>query len=306
MEPTQVRRPALKPRAPSIGAMPGTPARSGPAFPSVAPSQPPAPATISAPAPAGTARQAGLLSTPPPAAPWPSPQRVDLLDEATPPGVFVRSPSQPSMRRSGSGIVDVAPTVVPLDVPPAPLAPPAREPSPLEIATTWLESLWRVFKTRATALFRTGAAYMRRSVAPEAREATLAMQQKAARVLWPSIDVRRLYPDEEWAAFELMRAAGRKVETEQFERRLWRLRAHRYELFGAFADGDLVGVLGVRVVETLARGDHLHVDEIVVDESARGAGVGAALLEFAEYDARARGLNAVFLDGRPSAFPDLY
>jgi GNAT superfamily N-acetyltransferase len=72
-------------------------------------------------------------------------------------------------------------------------------------------------------------------------------------------------------------------------------------LVGAFRNGRLIGVLGMRPVHTLARGPHLHVDDIVVEESSRRAGGGRALMAYAEADARARGMKGVFLDARPAA-----
>lgn len=74
-----------------------------------------------------------------------------------------------------------------------------------------------------------------------------------------------------------------------------------YELVAAFRDGKIIGVLGMRPVHTLARGAHLHVDDLVVDAAVRGSGAGRALMEYAESDARARGMTAVFLDARPDA-----
>ena len=71
----------------------------------------------------------------------------------------------------------------------------------------------------------------------------------------------------------------------------------------AYSGSMLVGVLGMRPVHTLARGPHLHVDDLVVDEQARSGGIGKALLAFAEEDAQARGLGAVFLDARREAIP---
>jgi ribosomal protein S18 acetylase RimI-like enzyme len=54
----------------------------------------------------------------------------------------------------------------------------------------------------------------------------------------------------------------------------------------------------MRPVATLARGSHLHVDDLVVDNTQRGSGIGAALMEYAERYARDHGLAAVFLDSR--------
>src|ERR1022692_1162997 len=53
-------------------------------------------------------------------------------------------------------------------------------------------------------------------------------------------------------------------------------RAHGYELHGIFDQDRLVGVGGFRVVTTLARGRHLHLDDLVVIETSRGGGYGRA------------------------------
>ncbi|TCW85765.1 GNAT family N-acetyltransferase [Burkholderia sp. SRS-46] len=65
----------------------------------------------------------------------------------------------------------------------------------------------------------------------------------------------------------------------------------------------MIGVMGMRPVHTLARGAHLHIDDLVVDSMGRGSGVGRSLIEYAESDARARGMTAIFLDARPDAIP---
>jgi ribosomal protein S18 acetylase RimI-like enzyme len=57
----------------------------------------------------------------------------------------------------------------------------------------------------------------------------------------------------------------------------------------------------MRPVHTLVRGPHLHIDDIIVAEKERKSGSGRALMAYAEDDARARGMTAVFLDARPEA-----
>ena len=54
-------------------------------------------------------------------------------------------------------------------------------------------------------------------------------------------------------------------------------------------------------MHTLVRGAHLHVDDLGVDEVERKSGVRRALMDYAEADARARGMSVVFLDARPDA-----
>jgi ribosomal protein S18 acetylase RimI-like enzyme len=113
--------------------------------------------------------------------------------------------------------------------------------------------------------------------------------------------VRRLEP-REWAGiFPLIAQLRPHLDAEEFLRRVRHQCHSGYELVGAFKDDRLVGVLGMRPVHTLVRGPHLHIDDIVVDEIARKSGAGRALMDYAEADARARGMNSVFLDARPEA-----
>ncbi len=114
-------------------------------------------------------------------------------------------------------------------------------------------------------------------------------------------DVRRLEPREWEGAFSIIAPLRPHLDKEEFLRRVRRQSHSGYELVGAFTDGRLVGVLGMRPVHTLVRGPHLHVDDIIVAEDVRKAGGGRALMDYAEADARARGMNSVFLDARPDA-----
>jgi GNAT superfamily N-acetyltransferase len=77
--------------------------------------------------------------------------------------------------------------------------------------------------------------------------------------------------------------------------------AHGYELHASLRGAQPIAVAGFRVVQTLARGKHLHLDDLVVTSSERGNGTGKALLAHVESEARRRGLAAVFLDARPEA-----
>ena len=63
------------------------------------------------------------------------------------------------------------------------------------------------------------------------------------------------------------------LDQQEFLRRVRRQTHHGYELIGAFRGGRLIGVLGMRPEHTLVRGDHLPVDDIVVDDAERKSGV---------------------------------
>lgn len=117
------------------------------------------------------------------------------------------------------------------------------------------------------------------------------------------LSVSRIEPSA-WAhAFPLIKQLRAALDEAEFLQRVRRQSHGGYELVGAYRDGRLIGVMGMRPVHTLARGPHLHVDDLVVDEAVRGSGAGRALMAYAEANARARGMGAVFLDARPDAIP---
>jgi GNAT superfamily N-acetyltransferase len=116
------------------------------------------------------------------------------------------------------------------------------------------------------------------------------------------VAVRRLAPAEWAEAFPII-AQLRSLDEAAFLFRVRRQSHSGYELVGAFRDGRLIGVMGMRPVHTFARGPYLHIDDLVVDAGARGTGAGHALLSYAEADAAAREMTAVFLDAREEAIP---
>jgi ribosomal protein S18 acetylase RimI-like enzyme len=115
------------------------------------------------------------------------------------------------------------------------------------------------------------------------------------------VQTRRLEPREWAAVFPLVAQLRPHLSAQEFLAQVRRQSHGGYELVGAFRNGRLIGVLGMRPVHTLVRGPHLHVDDIVIEEASRRAGGGRALMAYAEADAQARGMTAVFLDARPEA-----
>jgi GNAT superfamily N-acetyltransferase len=115
------------------------------------------------------------------------------------------------------------------------------------------------------------------------------------------LHVRRLEPREWINAFRVIAQLRPHLSEETFLAHARRQSHSGYELVGAFRDGRLIGVLGMRPVHTLVRGAHLHIDDIVTEEAERGSGCGRAMMAYAEADARARGMSSVFLDARPEA-----
>ena|ERR1035437_5363645 len=90
----------------------------------------------------------------------------------------------------------------------------------------------------------------------------------------------------------------RELTYDEFLKRVNQQRIAGYTLIGAFFGEKLVGVIGIRPLSTLARGLHLHIDDLVVDADWKKRGVGKALLCFAEDWAMYRSIRSVFLDSR--------
>lgn len=130
-----------------------------------------------------------------------------------------------------------------------------------------------------------------------------AVRQEGCLAQSREFSVRRLAPDEWRAAAPLILKLRPHLDEAEFVRRVQSQNFSGYEVVGAFRGDCLVGVLGMRPVHTLSRGPHLHIDDLIADEAARHGGIGRALMDFAEADARARGMVAVSLDARPTAIP---
>lgn len=108
--------------------------------------------------------------------------------------------------------------------------------------------------------------------------------------------------EEDAAAARLLHSLRRHRSEEEILRALPALRAQfGYTAFGAFLDGSLIAVAGGRILETLARGRHFHIDDLVVAEEHRGRGVGAIFLAEVEREVAGMGLPRVFLDSRQEA-----
>ncbi len=93
----------------------------------------------------------------------------------------------------------------------------------------------------------------------------------------------------------LLGELGYPSSREQVERRLERL-GEADRLFVAELEGEVVGLAGLHVSAALEYdGDAAKVSAIVVDERFRRRGVGEALMDALENEARARGCVILFL-----------
>lgn len=114
--------------------------------------------------------------------------------------------------------------------------------------------------------------------------------------------IRKLLPNEWDGAYRLI-SQLRDISKEQFIQSVTIQTLNGYEIVGAFIDEKPMGLMGFRPVHTLARGLHLHIDDLVVDKESRSLGIGELLLNFAKAESKSRGMNFIFLDVRKEAIP---
>lgn len=117
------------------------------------------------------------------------------------------------------------------------------------------------------------------------------------------LTVRALEDADLPSAWRLIAQLREQLSADEFYRRVSRQRELGYMHFGAFDGHVLHGVIGLRIAATLARGEHLHIDDLVVDIPSRGSAVGRVLMEFAEAWAANHGCQSVFLDSRAEVLP---
>jgi GNAT superfamily N-acetyltransferase len=75
-----------------------------------------------------------------------------------------------------------------------------------------------------------------------------------------------------------------------------RQRAEGYRAVGAYAEGVCVAFAGYRIQQMLAHGRLLYLDDLVSDESERGAGYGRALMHWLTQEAQREGCETLQLD----------
>ena len=118
----------------------------------------------------------------------------------------------------------------------------------------------------------------------------------------PALDVRELTTDAEIrAAFPLMRQLRDRIEDETFLAEVRRQQSEGYRLYGGFEDGRAIVLAGVRRTHTLARGEHLFVDDLVTEEGARGRGFARELLAWLSRLAALDRVPRIYLDSRLTA-----
>lgn len=82
----------------------------------------------------------------------------------------------------------------------------------------------------------------------------------------------------------------------EYVARMTRILAGGAEMAVAIGGDAVLGVAVFRQFENTHAGRRFYVDDLVTDEAARSAGVGAALLRWLEEEARARGCTSIDLE----------
>ena len=111
------------------------------------------------------------------------------------------------------------------------------------------------------------------------------------------VEIRDAGPDDAAELAELLGQLGYPTHADAVTRRLKRLTASGVDRVLVAEDGGhIVGLVGVHVSCSLEYdGDAAKLSAVVVDERRRGSGVGRALIDAAEVEARARGCEVLWL-----------
>jgi len=96
--------------------------------------------------------------------------------------------------------------------------------------------------------------------------------------------------------FSVMAHLRPHLLAENFVDRIEAQRAQGYRLAYFEDDGEVVAVSGFRVMEMLATGRTLYVDDLVTDETQRSRGHGKAMLDWLQEYARTCGCETFSLD----------
>jgi GNAT superfamily N-acetyltransferase len=108
--------------------------------------------------------------------------------------------------------------------------------------------------------------------------------------------IRDVRPDDAEAIAGLLTQLGYPTEPAAVERRLERLQVVGDRVVVAELDGQVVGLAHLQVTPAIERDrPAAKLGALVVDEVHRGHGIGRALVEAAEAEARLRGCELLFL-----------
>ncbi|HEY2106348.1 MAG TPA: GNAT family N-acetyltransferase [Candidatus Binataceae bacterium] len=117
------------------------------------------------------------------------------------------------------------------------------------------------------------------------------------------IEIRLVQTDEEiTACFPVMRQLREHLAGADFLQRIRLQQRSGYRLCYLAGEGRVRSVAGFRVIENLASGRVLHVDDLVTDSDARSKGYGEKVLHWLLAEAKAAGCDTLELDSGVQRF----
>jgi ribosomal protein S18 acetylase RimI-like enzyme len=123
------------------------------------------------------------------------------------------------------------------------------------------------------------------------------MSARDSGALSSDLDIRLIGETEIAACYSLMRLLRPHLRSEAEFIERWRRQAGQgYSMLAFWRAQRPVALAGFRVQENLVHGRFLYVDDLVTDESERGRGHGARLLDRLKAEGRALGCRKLVLD----------
>ncbi len=112
------------------------------------------------------------------------------------------------------------------------------------------------------------------------------------------MEVREIPDDEVRATYPVMRQLRPQyISEEEYAATVGRMREAGYRLVAVFdGEGQVLGVAGFRIGESLWAGRVLYVDDLVTNEDARSTGAGAKMLRWLEDEGARSGCTQLYLD----------
>lgn len=116
------------------------------------------------------------------------------------------------------------------------------------------------------------------------------------------LQIQELVDDDQIdSAFAVMSVLRPHLRADQFVEQVRRMGLDGYCLAGGLVDGRVVVVAGYRLSETLFRGRHLFVDDLVTDPAHQKKGYGTAMLRYLAELAHEENIERIYLDSRITA-----
>jgi len=103
-------------------------------------------------------------------------------------------------------------------------------------------------------------------------------------------------PEEIRLCFPVMSLLRPQLGEQEFVSRVQVQQTQGFQLVAAEDGGQVVAVAGFRILEVLATGRTLYVDDLVTDDTRRSRGYGKAMLDWLQDYAREQGCETFSLD----------